>query len=622
MNHPVKNDLNFKLKNFFGYDSFRPGQLEIIQHLLNGEDVLAVMPTGAGKSLCFQLPALIQSFKTIIISPLVALMNDQTAALRDLGVEVELIHSGRDYEENAQSWRNFATGDVKILYMSPERLMQSRMLMALESLDIGMFVVDEAHCISKWGAGFRPDYEALSRLRGLFPNTILAAFTATADRATRVDINQKLSGGNARQILKGFGRDNLSLAIYPKKELKKNLIEYLNQKAHQSGIVYCLSRNETDEIAGGLTDLVGGKEKNEAPAGDINSAQDRLMTDLVIIVATIAFGMGIDKSDIRFVIHASLPGSIEAYYQEIGRAGRDGKPADTVLFFGLSDLIKRQRMIFEGDGADQFKVLEYKRLEALTGYCETVKCRKVVLLSYFDEESEPCGNCDNCMTPPIVEDQTSQAVMLLSAIKQTGEFFGSSHIIDIVRGGETAKIKEKGHNNLESFGKGARYSKSFFQGLIRQLISSGILTVNLERFGAVQLMQKAYEVVEGREQFFARAHVERSPPKTLNRDTGRNIGEGPETILFQSLKALRLEIAREKGVPAYVVFSDRTLEDMSIKKPKTKSDFLLVTGVGNKKLIEYYESFSELINKLRLTLQRVRIIFTFYKNVTSLNKKN
>ena len=603
MNHPVKNDLNFKLKNFFGYDSFRPGQLEIIQHLLNGEDVLAVMPTGAGKSLCFQLPALIQSFKTIIISPLVALMNDQTAALRDLGVEVELIHSGRDYEENAQSWRNFATGDVKILYMSPERLMQSRMLMALESLDIGMFVVDEAHCISKWGAGFRPDYEALSRLRGLFPNTILAAFTATADRATRVDINQKLSGGNARQILKGFGRDNLSLAVYPKKELKKNLIEYLNQKAHQSGIVYCLSRNETDEIAEYLN-----KEGFSAIAYHAgktteyrNSAQDRFMTeDGLIMVATIAFGMGIDKSDIRFVIHASLPGSIEAYYQEIGRAGRDGKPADTVLFFGLSDLIKRQRMIFEGDGADQFKVLEYKRLEALTGYCETVKCRKVALLSYFDEESEPCGNCDNCMTPPIVEDQTSQAVMLLSAIKQTGEFFGSSHIIDIVRGGETAKIKEKGHNNLESFGKGARYSKSFFQGLIRQLISSGILTVNLERFGAVQLMQKAYEVVEGREQFFARAHVERSPPKTLNRDTGRNIGEGPETILFQSLKALRLEIAREKGVPAYVIFSDRTLEDMSIKKPKTKSDFLLVTGVGNKKLIEYYESFSELIKQVKV----------------------
>ena len=603
MNHPVKNDLNFKLKNFFGYDSFRPGQLEIIQHLLNGEDVLAVMPTGAGKSLCFQLPALIQSFKTIIISPLVALMNDQTAALRDLGVEVELIHSGRDYEENAQSWRNFATGDVKILYMSPERLMQSRMLTALGSLDIGMFVVDEAHCISKWGAGFRPDYEALSRLRGLFPNTILAAFTATADRATRVDINQKLSGGNARQILKGFGRDNLSLAVYPKKELKKNLIEYLNQKAHQSGIVYCLSRNETDEIAEYLNKE--GFSAISYHAGKTteyrNSAQDRFMTeDGLIMVATIAFGMGIDKSDIRFVIHASLPGSIEAYYQEIGRAGRDGKPADTVLFFGLSDLIKRQRMIFEGDGADQFKVLEYKRLEALTGYCETVKCRKVALLSYFDEESEPCGNCDNCMTPPIVEDQTSQAVMLLSAIKQTGEFFGSSHIIDIVRGGETAKIKEKRHNSLESFGEGARYSKSFFQGLIRQLISSGILTVNLERFGAVQLMQKAYEVVEGREQFFARAHVERSPPKTLNRDTGRNIGEGPETILFQSLKALRLEIAREKGVPAYVIFSDRTLEDMSIKKPKTKSDFLLVTGVGNKKLIEYYESFSELIKQVKV----------------------
>ena len=598
MNHLINNDLNCKLKNFFGYDSFRPGQLEIIQHLLNGEDVLAVMPTGAGKSLCFQLPALIQNFKTIIISPLVALMNDQTAALRDLGVEVELIHSGRDYEENAQSWRNFATGDVKILYMSPERLMQTRMLAALDSLDIGMFVVDEAHCISKWGAGFRPDYEALSRLRVLFPKTILAAFTATADQATRVDINQKLSGGSARQILKGFGRDNLSLAIYPKKELKKNLIEYLNQKVHQSGIVYCLSRNETDEIAGYLN-----KEGFNAISYHArktteyrNSAQDRFMTeDGLIMVATIAFGMGIDKSDIRFVIHASLPGSIEAYYQEIGRAGRDGKPADTVLFFGLSDLIKRQRMIFEGEGADQFKVLEYKRLEALTGYCETVKCRKVVLLSYFDEESVPCGNCDNCVTPPIVEDHTTQAIIILSAIKQTGEFFGTSHIIDLVRGSETAKIKEKGHSSLESFGKGARYSKSFFQGLIRQLISSGILRVNLERFGAVQLMQNADKIVEGREQFFARAHVERSSTKTISPNTGRVIEEGPQAILFQSLKALRLEIARVKGVPAYVVFSDRTLQDMSVKIPKTKSDFLLVTGVGNKKMNEYYESFSELL---------------------------
>ena len=598
MNHLINNDLNCKLKNFFGYDSFRPGQLEIIQHLLNGEDVLAVMPTGAGKSLCFQLPALIQNFKTIIISPLVALMNDQTAALRDLGVEVELIHSGRDYEENAQSWRNFATGDVKILYMSPERLMQTRMLAALDSLDIGMFVVDEAHCISKWGAGFRPDYEALSRLRVLFPKTILAAFTATADQATRVDINQKLSGGSARQILKGFGRDNLSLAIYPKKELKKNLIEYLNQKVHQSGIVYCLSRNETDEIAGYLNKE--GFNAISYHAGKTteyrNSAQDRFMTeDGLIMVATIAFGMGIDKSDIRFVIHASLPGSIEAYYQEIGRAGRDGKPADTVLFFGLSDLIKRQRMIFEGEGADQFKVLEYKRLEALTGYCETVKCRKVVLLSYFDEESVPCGNCDNCVTPPIVEDHTTQAIIILAAIKQTGEFFGTSHIIDLVRGSETAKIKEKGHSSLESFGKGARYSKSFFQGLIRQLISSGILRVNLERFGAVQLMQNADKIVEGREQFFARAHVERSSTKTISPNTGRVIEEGPEAILFQSLKALRLEIARVKGVPAYVVFSDRTLQDMSVKKPKTKSDFLLVTGVGNKKMSEYYDSFSELL---------------------------
>jgi len=614
MDQLLETRLHQKLKHFFGYDVFRSGQLEIIQHLLNNVDVLAVMPTGAGKSLCYQLPALIQNFQTIVVSPLVALMNDQTAALRDLGVEVELIHSGRNYDENSQSWRNFVSGKVKILYMSPERLMQERMLTALKSQNIGMFVIDEAHCISKWGAGFRPDYEALSRLRGFFPRAVLAAFTATADRATRADINDKLCGGNARKILKGFARDNLSLAVHPKKDLKNSLIEYLNQKIDQSGIVYCLSRKETDEIADHLNNHGFNAIPYHAgkPTEYRNSAQDRFMTESgLIMVATIAFGMGIDKPDIRFVIHASLPGSVEAYYQEIGRAGRDGFPADTVLFYGLSDLIKRQRMIFDGDGSEKFKLLEYKRLEALIGYCETVKCRKTALLSYFDDDGEPCGNCDNCLTPPEVENQSAQAKILLSSIKQTNEIFGAGHVIDIVRGAKTAKVIEKRHNNLNSFGKGALHSKSFFQALLRQLISSGILKVNLERYGAIQLSQKAYEVLEGQEQFFARKHIESSNSPAASRKKESNIGGVPKTALFQSLKELRLEVSREKGVPAFVIFSDRTLEDMSIKKPKTEPEFLAVNGVGSKKLAEYYERFSELIAQFEEDLSDKNTVASF-----------
>jgi len=364
-------DLKNLLRDVFGYSSFRLGQLEIIKEILAQRSVLAVMPTGAGKSLCYQLPAIYSQRNTIIVSPLVALIDDQVAALAHSGVQVSKLHSGLSRDENVAQWKKFASGVAKILYMSPERLMQPRMLDALQKQTIGMFVVDEAHCISKWGADFMPDYEALAQLKTVFPETVIAAFTATADKATRSDIGTKLAIRDGSVFVKGFDRPNLSLQVLPKQDIKCKLLDFLADRRHQSGIIYCLSRNETDQFCEFLK--TNGFNAIAYHAGKTaefrREAQNRFMTeDAVVMVATIAFGMGIDKPDIRYIVHASMPSSVEAFYQEIGRAGRDGAPADTLMFYGLQDIMKRQRMIFDGEGSEQHKLLEYKRLEALMGY--------------------------------------------------------------------------------------------------------------------------------------------------------------------------------------------------------------------------------------------------------------
>ena len=375
------------LERVFGFASFRPGQLEIIETILAKQNVLAVMPTGAGKSLCYQLPAIYSEQKTIIVSPLVALMDDQVSSLSQLGVQVSKIHSGVSRQENVEQWKRFASSECKILYLSPERLMQTRMVDALKRFSIGLFVVDEAHCISKWGADFRPDYENLKNLKSFFPDAKFAAFTATADKATRSDIAKNLTNGDCSVFVSGFDRPNLSLKVLPKQNLKSNILQFLSGKKNESGIVYCLSRKDTDQLSSFLNSK--GFNSISYHAGKTPEyrldAQNRFMTEeAAVMVATVAFGMGIDKPDIRYVVHASMPGSVEAFYQEIGRAGRDGAPAETVMFYGLQDMVSRQRMIFEGNGNEQHKILEYKRLEALIGYCETPACRRLALLSYFD----------------------------------------------------------------------------------------------------------------------------------------------------------------------------------------------------------------------------------------------
>lgn len=594
------NILNKKLNQIFGYKAFLPGQLEIIQHIMQGGDILAVMPTGAGKSLCFQLPALLHPGHTIVVSPLVALMDDQTAALQNMGINVEVIHSGRERYRNVQAWKKFSSGESKILYLSPERLMQERMISFMKKLQIDMFVIDEAHCITKWGAGFRPDYEALSRLKDFFPDTIMAAFTATADKATRTDIADKLTRGDCKIIVRGFDRPNLFLSVSQKYEPKSNLLSYLESRKGKCGIVYCFSRKETDDIASylnkhGFNALAYHAGKS---ADYRKEAQEKFMAiDGLVMVATIAFGMGIDKTNVRYVVHMSLPGSIEAFYQEIGRAGRDGCPSDTTIFYGLSDIIKRQKMIFNGEEDEKFKLFEYKRLEALIGYCETTSCRRKALLAYFDEEMDRCENCDNCLNPPTAKNYSVQASMLISAIKQTGQLFGTNHIIDVVRGSETGKVKSKRHHLLDCFGIGKNYPKSFFLSLLRQLIAFGSLRVNLAKYGAVQLTHEAEYILNGQKPFHARIVSKTlSHPSIVTKPKNYDISI-TDPDLFRILKKLRLEISRDKKVPAFVVFSDQSLREMATTCPQTRSEFEKINGVGEKKLNQYFVPFSDAIRE-------------------------
>ncbi len=415
------------LKTVFGHDDFRPGQEDVIDTILSGQNVLAVMPTGAGKSLCYQVPSLLLDGTTVVVSPLVALMDNQVAALRANGVAVSCIHSGQDRARNVEEWKRVSRGEADMLYLSPERLMTDRMLSAMAQIQPPLFVVDEAHCVSKWGPAFRPEYAQLSQLKSLFPDARVAAFTATADEGTRVDIAAQLFGGNGRMIVQGFDRPNLSLTVQSKVNRSAQLLDFMKRREGESGIVYALSRKNTEEharalVAAGYTALA---YHAGMPADVRFENQERFIAeDGIVMVATIAFGMGIDKPDIRFVYHVNLPSSLEAYYQEIGRAGRDGNPADTVLLYGLDDIRMRRQFITQEDSDQDHQLREHKRLDALLGYCEASTCRRQVLMAYFGETIPPCGSCDVCENPPERIDATDAAIALFQAVQDTGERFG------------------------------------------------------------------------------------------------------------------------------------------------------------------------------------------------------
>ena len=589
------------LRDVFGFEGFRPGQEVVIDALLGGRHALTVMPTGSGKSLCFQIPALVMDGLTVVVSPLIALMQDQVSALRLAGVAADCINSANDRGANVAVWRRAAAGGTRLLYMAPERLMTERMLAALARLPVTLFAIDEAHCISQWGPAFRPEYEDLCRLRELFPGVPIAALTATADEVTRKDIVHKLFGGRAEQFVLGFDRPNIALTVEMKRDWKRQLRSFIARHERESGIVYCLSRRKTEETAAMLAEdgvralpYHAGMEKGEREAH-----QNVFMTEPgVVMVATIAFGMGIDKADVRYVFHTDLPGSVEAYYQEIGRAGRDGAAAAAHMLHGLEDIRIRRQFVENEDAGPERKRREHKRLDALLGYCEAPACRRVALLDYFGERIEACGNCDVCLDPSERVDGTEEARKILSAAYRTGQRFGAAHLIDILRGTGTDKIARFGHDRLPTFGVGAERSKNEWRSLIRQMVATGFLRIDIGGYGGIGITGTGLGLLRGEGEFLYREDtvIARTPAKAREAGAaGRDAAEpalgGGDAALLGALKALRLEIARERGVPAYIVFPDRTLQDMVRRRPRTETEFAEVNGVGAAKLKEFAVPF-------------------------------
>ena len=593
------------LKETFGYDSFRAGQEEVVKCLLDGTSVLAVMPTGAGKSLCFQVPALVKNGLTIVVSPLVALMQDQVSALKLAGVAAEAIHSNQDREVNVEVWRRVSDGEIKILYLAPERLMTERMLNALSRLPVSMIAIDEAHCLSQWGPAFRPDYAELGNLTNYFPDVPIAAMTATADEATRRDIEIQLFSGKHETFVSGFDRPNLTLNVSMKKGWKNQLIDYVQSRKGVSGIVYCLSRKKTEEVA----ELLNAEGINAVAyhAGlspdERNERQNRFVTEPdLVVAATVAFGMGIDKPDVRYVFHTDLPSSIEAYYQEIGRAGRDGKEADVHMLFGAGDIRLRKQFIEQEDNSDEdHKRREVSRLNSLITYAEASTCRRQTLLQYFGEETESCGNCDNCLNPVEMKDGTERAHMVFDAIFETGERYGQSHIIDVIIGKETEKLVKAHHDEISSFAQGSDIARTEWQSLVRQMISQGLLEVDIAGYSGLlttrqgQEFQRTNATFSYRDDALAAKSQKASRKKTKSTAAPSIDLSERDADLLLALKKKRLILAKERGVPAYVIFTDKTLEDMAQRRPATLEAFERVRGVGKSKLKKFADVFMEVI---------------------------
>jgi ATP-dependent DNA helicase RecQ len=584
------------LREVFGFVDFRPGQEDIVDHLIGGRHVLAVMPTGSGKSLCYQVPALVKQGLTIVVSPLVALMQDQVAALKLAGVAAETINSAASREYNVDIWKRVAAGLVRILYLAPERLMTERMISALQRLDVNLIAVDEAHCISQWGASFRPEYEALHGLRDAFPDAPIGAFTATADEAARRDIVTKLFGGRAEVFVSGFDRPNIKLTVHNKDNAKQQLLRFLEDHTSESGIVYALSRKSTEEIA---EFLVGKKHRAVAYHAGLtptqrSDAQDLFMTEKgVIVCATIAFGMGIDKPDVRFVFHSDLPSSLDAYYQEIGRAGRDGAAAEAHMVFGLGDIRLRRQFIEQGDASDEHKRRENRRLDALVSYCEAPSCRRVSLLGYFGEDSEACGNCDVCLSPGKTIDGTVDAKQVLETVRATGERFGAVHIVDVLMAKPNDRAVALNHTELHVFGLGKDRPRTEWQGIIRQLVGAGFLVHDVGGYGGLSLAPKGRALLGGTGEFRYRQLEPRLTQKSARAAIIATLTEADPRAgaLLVRLKALRVTLAKKARVPAYVIFSDRTLIDMAAKVPLTKWDFGEVHGVGAAKQEQFADVF-------------------------------
>ncbi|GAB5413380.1 MAG: DNA helicase RecQ [Congregibacter sp.] len=585
------------LEHVFGYTSFRAPQDEIIHTLLAGEDALVVMPTGGGKSLCFQIPALLRDGCAIGVSPLIALMQDQVEALQQLGVRAAFLNSTLSGDEAAAIERDWLHDRLDLLYVAPERLLQPRMLDMLASVKPALFAIDEAHCVSQWGHDFREDYLQLSELHHRFPEVPRIALTATADARTRAEIAERLQLQEARHFVASFDRPNICYRIALKDNPRAQLLRFLrDEHPDDAGIVYCLSRKRVDETASWLQDQ--GFTALPYHAGlptETRTAHQRrfLREESVIIVATIAFGMGIDKPDVRFVAHLDLPKTVEAYYQETGRAGRDGLASNAWMVYGLQDVITLRQILEQSQGGDQYKREEQHRLNAMLGLCEITSCRRQTLLAYFGETlAEPCGNCDNCLTPVETWDGTEAAQKALSAVYRTGQRFGVNHLIDVLRGAENDKIFQNEHHHLPTFGVGKDLDSRQWRSVFRQLVARAYLSVDMARFGALVLKESAREVLRGEVQVALR----KDPKSRAAKRTSKTpLPEHIDIALWEALRECRRQLAEEQGIPPYIIFHDKTLQLICEQRPKNVYEFAVISGVGDRKCEKYADAFLKVV---------------------------
>ncbi|MDN3518676.1 DNA helicase RecQ [Aquisalimonas lutea] len=599
----MERDPETLLHSVFGFEQFRPLQKQVVDHVMDGGDALVLMPTGGGKSLCYQIPAMARGGTGIVVSPLIALMDDQVAALVQSGVRAACLHSGLAAGEARAIEQELLTGELDLLYVAPERLLTPRMQELLQRAEPALFAIDEAHCVSQWGHDFRPEYLQLAVLGRQWPHVPRLALTATADPRTREEILERLEMPAAERFISSFDRPNIRYRVTEKKNARQQLKAFLeNEQRGNAGIVYCLSRKKVDDTAEWLQGQ--GWEALPYHAGlsaeQRRRHQDRFLSgDAVIMVATIAFGMGIDKPDVRFVAHLDLPRSLEAYYQETGRAGRDGLPADAWLVYGLQDVILLRQMI-ESSGADaERRRVERQKLEDMLGFCELANCRRQALLAHFGEtDHPPCGNCDTCQEPPETWDATDAARKALSCVWRTGQRFGVTHLVNVLQGADQERIRQLGHDRLSTWGIGEDMDTAQWRGVFRQLVAHGLLTVDPDGYGALRLTEQCRPVLRGETRLTLR--LDRKPRKAgrRQRQPGEGLQDAASHELFEALRACRRRLAEEQGIPPYMVFHDSTLMEMVAARPETREALAAVNGVGEHKLERYGDEFLEAIREV------------------------
>ncbi len=594
------------LQTVFGYPAFRSQQGQIVDHVVNGGDALVLMPTGGGKSLCYQIPAMIRNGVGIVVSPLIALMQDQVDALEEVGVRAAFLNSTQTFDESLRIEKLMRNGEIDLVYIAPERLMTQRCLELLSATPLALFAIDEAHCVSQWGHDFRPEYIKLSILHERFPDVPRIALTATADQQTRDEIILRLQLENALQFVSSFDRPNIRYQIVEKANGRKQLLDFINaQHSGDAGIVYCLSRKKVEETAeflneNGITSLPyhAGMEMQTRSRNQARFLRE----DGIVMCATIAFGMGIDKPDVRFVAHLDLPKSIEGYYQETGRAGRDGASANAWMAYGLQDVVQQRRMIDESEANEVFKRVQGVKLDAMLSLCETLNCRRMQLLDYFGQASTPCGNCDTCLLPPTSFDGSVAAQKILSTVYRVDQRFAAGHVIDVLRGIDTDRVKQWRHDQLSTYGVGSDKSEAEWRALLRQMIALGLVAVDYENYSSLKLTEESRAVLRGETKIQLRQYKKAEKAVKHKRQSAKDFAESDlsatEQTIFDKLRWWRVETARVHSVPAYIIFNDATLREIAKAQPSTLDDLRGITGVGAKKLESYGADIVALIAEL------------------------